>query len=303
MRIWLAGIWAIGCLVVLPSALYGAEEHTFTWQKTVDPAHPCAVHVDLAKGSVTVTGTDEDKIVIDAITRLRAADRKESEEVADHVEIRVDTADGKVAVSTNYLTMPDRGQSSWQKVLGAGSDSYCSVDYTISLPLKSSLAIRSMAADISLSNIEGEIQIDNAAGATRAEFILGAVDIRQPQGEVDLKWVEGNIRIRSSSGRITIHQSRGSVDLSTETGDVRVQTELDSRNDFVVETGTGSITFLIPESSSGQFKIDSQTGEVRSDVPVIIKSISRNRLIGQYGQGGPTITLSSNSGNVTVAPY
>ena len=160
-----------------------------------------------------------------------------------------------------------------------------------------------MAADIELSSIEGEIQVDNTAGKTRGEFLFGPVTVRQQQGEIDLRWVEGDIRIKSSSARITIQQSRGAIDLTTLTGEVKIQTELDSPRDYLVETNSGSITFIIPEASSGVLNIETLSGDVQTEMPVAVKSISRNRLVGEFGRGGPTIRLSSSSGDVTVALY
>ncbi len=160
-----------------------------------------------------------------------------------------------------------------------------------------------MAADIELSSIEGEVEIDNTSGKTQGEFLFGPVTIRQPQGEINLRWVEGNINIKSSSAAIAIEQSRGAIDLMTLTSDVKIRTELDSPRDYFVETGSGSITFLIPEASSGVLTVETQSGEVRSEMPVTVKSVSRNRLVGEFGRGGPTISLSSISGDVTVALY
>ena len=102
---------------------------------------------------------------------------------------------------------------------------------------------------------------------------------------------------------ITIQQSRGAIDLVTLSGEVNIQTELDSPRDYLVETNSGSITFIIPEGSSGVLNIETQSGDVQTEMPVAVKSVSRNQLVGEFGRGGPTIRLSSSSGDVTVALY
>lgn len=102
---------------------------------------------------------------------------------------------------------------------------------------------------------------------------------------------------------ITIQQSRGAIDLVTLSGEVNIQTELDSPRDYFVETNSGSITFIIPEASSGVLNIETQSGDVQTEMPVAVKSVSRNQLVGEFGRGGPTIRLSSSSGDVTVALY
>jgi len=303
MRSLPAIIIAAGALLWLVGSSALAEEYTFSYQKIIDTEQPVVLHLGLVRGSVYISGHDDDRLIIEAVKRVRATDEDEAEEVADHIEIKVVVLTEKVNITTNYLRMFSRKPSFWQKVIGAGSDSYGSVDYNISLPFKSSVQISSMAADIELSSIEGEIQIDNTVGRTHGEFLFGPVTVRQPQGEIDLRWVEGDIRIKSSSGRVIIEQSRGAIDLSTLTGNVKIQTELDSPRDYFVETTSGSITFLIPETSSGVLNIETQSGDIQTEMPVTIKSISRNRLEGEFGRGGPKITLSSSSGDVIVALY
>ena len=296
-------IFAVGGLLWLAVTGVWAAEYTYSYQKIIDIEQPVVLHLSLVRGSVYISGSEDDRLIIEAVKRIRATDENEAEEVADHIEIKVEVSPEKIDINTNYLRMLSRSPSFWQKVLGAGSDSYGSVDYRISLPLKSSVQIRSMAADIELSSIEGEIQVDNTAGKTRGEFLFGPVTVRQPQGEIDLRWVEGDIRIKSSSARITIQQSRGAIDLITLSGEVKIQTELDSPRDYLVETNSGSITFIIPEASSGVLNIETQSGDVQTEMPVAVKSVSRNRLVGEFGRGGPTIRLSSSSGDVTVALY
>ncbi len=280
-----------------------AAEFTFSYQKTLPVEPGVTVRLDLVRGSVVVTGTSDEQMVIEALKRVRATNREEAEEVADHIEIRVDASGREVSIGTNYLRMLSRSPSFWEKVLGSGSDAYGSVDYVISVPPQCSLAIRASAADIELSSIEGAVTVDNTAGVTRGEFLFGPVTVRQPQGTIDLRWVEGDIRVRSASGRITIDQSHGAVDLSTLSSEVKIQTELDSRRDFYVETQTGPITLLVPESSSGVLNIDTESGDIRSEMPIVIRSASRRGLIGEFGRGGPTVRLSSSSGTVTVGLY
>jgi hypothetical protein len=55
--------------------------------------------------------------------------------------------------------------------------------------------------------------------------------------------------------------------------------------------------------SAGIFHLETQTGDIRTEVPVAVTSILRNGLVGEFGEGGPKIRLMSSSGNVTVARF
>lgn len=291
------------CLFLVAVADGRADEYTFNYQKIVNTSEPIELTLDLATGSVFVTGSTGDQLIVEAVKRLRAVNRDEAEEVADHIEIRVDQDGPKINIATNYLKLGARKKSFWRKLFGGGSDSYGDVEYRITLPVTKSVNIRSMSADVELASIEAQITVENAAGSTRGEFLFGQVSVSQPTGIIDLQWVEGDIRVKATSAIVTISQMRGALDLTTSTGNVSIRTELDSPKDFYVETETGAIDIAVPLTSSGLLNIQTKSGDISTDVPIAIKSADRHRLVGEFGAGGPRISLSSSSGDVVVAQY
>ncbi len=281
-----------------------AGEYSFDYQKIVRVSEPAEIELYMEKGDVTVVGSEDDKIIIEAVKIVRASNRDEAEEVADHIEIKVRADDSKVKIETNFLRIINRSRSFWSKFLGTGdSESYGSVNYRISVPTQTSVSIVSLESNIELSSIEGDFRVENTSGSTRAEYLFGSVEVSQSQGDIDLQWIEGDIRIKSKTSKITVRQVRGAMDLSTFAGSVHIQTELESPRDFFVETTSGSIIFSIPTSASGELNIETETGEIRSEIPIAIKSLSRRRLVGEFGQGGPRISLSSTTGDVDVSQF
>jgi DUF4097 and DUF4098 domain-containing protein YvlB len=303
MRRLPVGYCVLVLAVGLSTASAFAEEFVFDYQKNVELDGPSRVSLELVRGKVTVTGTDDNTLVIEVSKTIRASSRHEAEEVADHIEIKVAEVKEGVSILTNYLTMLDRSKSFWQKLLGGESQNLLAVNYVIKLPLGSSIAVRSLAADLDFSNIEGAINVENTNGATRGEFIFGDISINQVSGSIDLRSVEGDIRIKATTGTIFVNQVRGAIDLSTRTGDVTIQTELDSPREYLVETASGRIDFTIPSSASGEFRIETETGKIKSEMPISIESMTRRKLVGKFGLGGPAVNLSSTSGDVVVKTY
>ena len=281
-----------------------ADEFTFDYQKNITVSEPAELDLTAVKGRIVITGTPQDKIIIEAVKTVPASSREEAEEVADHIEIKVRTSGSKVRVETNYLKMINRSSSFWSKLLGTGSsNSYGAVDYKISVPSRTSVSIMSTDAQIELSSLEGEMLIENSTGSTRGEYLFGQVTLIQPSGEIDLNWIEGDIRLKSNNSSISIIQVRGAIDLTTAAGVVNIQTELDSPKDCFVETTSGAIKFSVPTAASGQLDISTDSGEIRTELPVTIKSVTRKHLVGEFGDGGPTISLSSITGDVDVNLY
>jgi len=296
-------LWLLCAVVVITAPPVASKEFTFDYQKIVEVDQPVTLDLRLGRGKVTVEGTSDNRLIINAVKRVRASNYDEAEEVADHIEIKVRQDGAVVDVNTNYLRMMSRGKSFWQKILGSGSDWYGDVEYTISVPSRTDLKLTCLSADINVSSVEGAIDIENESGVIGGEFIFGPITISQPNGDIDLQWIEGDVRINATSGKIAVNQVRGATDIATHTGEVYVRTELDSPRDSYVKTTSGRIHFLVPESASGELSVETAGGEIETEVPITIKSFTRSQLIGEFGQGGPKIHLSSASGNVVVAQY
>lgn len=319
---WTAVIIAVLFVgVVLSFENATAKEYTFEFQRIVDVSGPTTLDLSYIQGKVKINGAETDRIVIDAIKRVRASNMDEAQEVADHIEIKVSTRQSTVVVNTNYLRLVNRTRSFWQKVLGVGEDSFGDVDYVITVPTECNLIIdghtgkleisdtrgdiriSTMSAHVLLSSIDGKMEISNSSGSTRGEFLFGPITVRQAVGDIDLQWVEGDIKINATSGKINIRQVRGAIDLVTKSGEVTIQTELDSPRNYFVETLTGKIRFDIPESASGLLEIRTESGEISSEIPIAVKTASGNRLVGEFGLGGPIIKLFSSSGDVEIAIF
>lgn len=60
---------------------------------------------------------------------------------------------------------------------------------------------------------------------------------------------------------------------------------------------------LVPQTSSGTLQIASDMGNIKTEIPVSIKSMSKNKLVGEFGTGGVKVTLTSTTGDVTVAQF
>ena len=293
-------ILAIFLATALPAM---SEEFSFNYQKLITIQKPVLIDLEMVRGAIMVTGTDDNLITIDAIKMVRASSRREAEEIAAHIEIKIRESKDKVRIQTNYLNLINRSPSFWNKIIGGGDKVISEVLYKISLPFNCGLRIKALDADIELTNVESNIFIEKSAGLTKAEFILGSLEIHQPLGEIDLQWIEGDIKINSKSSKIFIRQTRGTIKLSTYNGNVDIQTEFESSNDYIVETSSGNVIFSVPIYAAGELHLETITGEFSSEIPVEVISLARNRMIGIFGGGGTKVKIISASGKVVLAQF
>ncbi len=283
-------------------AAYG-DEFRYDFQKSIEIKKPVFVNLELVKGNVSVVGTDDDHLTIEATKVVRASSIEEADELSAHIEIKVYEDGDKIIVLTNYLDLLNRKPSFWQKILGGGSEVISEVVYKISLPFNCGISIKAMDADVELANVESPVFIEKSTGRIKGEFIIGPVTITQPMGQIDLQWVEGDIQISSQSSAVTIRQTRGAIKLSSYNGNIDIQTELDSATEYLVETTTGNINFAVPFTAAGSLELACETGQFTSQIPVEINSMVRNRMMGTFGGGGTKVRLNSNSGSVVLAQF
>lgn len=299
-----------------------AKDFWFDYQKILTPGQGAELTLSYVSGNLTITQSEDNRLIIEARKRVSAVSMDEAQTAADHIEIKVDQDGGKVAVAANYLRMRNHSNTFWSKVLGTGGeDSFGEVDWNIQVPvgtkvgvvntggkvqlshLVGNVHVRSSASEIQLLSIEGSVGVENSSGSVSGELLFGPIDIRQALGRIELKFVEGDIRVKSSSANIVIRQDQGALDLSTESGNVDIQTNLNSERDYFVTTESGHIRLTIPETSSGDLRIESETGDIKTEMPITIKSMSRKQVEGSFGFGGVKINLTSVSGDVTVAEF
>ena len=169
--------------------------------------------------------------------------------------------------------------------------------------IRGDIDISSTSSDMRLDSINGMVDIRSTSGDLRGTKINGSISLSQTSGVVRLAGLSGDLRLKSTSGDIVVRQESGAIDIVTYSGDVEIQTKLDSPKDYYVETTSGMIVFAVPQSSSGSIRMETDTGRIITELSLDNKSRSKHRMAGNFGKGGPKISLSTDSGDITLESY
>jgi len=125
----------------------------------------------------------------------------------------------------------------------------------------------------------------------------GNVVLNGYQGEV----INGNINL----GNITLHSIDAAFDLETAEGDVNVSlnTELKGKNQINAKFGDVKIT-LPKEPEILSFDLRAKFGEIHSDFSFVNTANSGDHVlkgtIGKYTNSSPTLSISTESGHITL---
>lgn len=157
------------------------------------------------------------------------------------------------------------------------------------------------SGDIRLRDIGGgQQQVHTGSGNIRAENVgapfhaeTGSGDIEATltgSGDVDAHTGSGTIRVRGIKGGMTGHTGSGDIEADGSVG-----------GPWQLHSGSGNIRMAM--ASSGGFDLDLHTssGSIHSDLPITVQgSMSPRQLKGTVRGGGPTVEVSTSSGDVEI---
>jgi hypothetical protein len=256
--------------------------------------------VETFNGSIDISGWDEDTVDISG-TKYGP-----SQEEADNLRVNVDnTAD---SISIRVVRPTDRRNNQGARL-------------TIKVPRKTRLE------HIVTSN--SSIQTDDGAGPTRMHTSNGSIRVVDLHGEleaetsnnsIEVERVDGNVRMHSSNGHIRAEHVNGSIDASTSNNRVNLDVERPDK-EVRVDTSNGGVELDLPSHFSSEIHVGSNNGGITlraNDINARISAhtsnssidtefevraqgeLSRNRLEGSIGSGGPLIDLSTSNGSIRL---
>jgi len=155
---------------------------------------------------------------------------------------------------------------------------------------------------IRISDVEGNANIDNKYSLVSIENVRGAVHIEGTNNSVDLEDVAGLVEIETSYKDIVVRNATGPVELANRHGDIRLSFDTPPEQDISLIGDYTNIRIELPSASN--FSLDAQTrrGSFDSDFEGIerVSSGSDQRVKGEFGTGGPRITIQTSRGDIQL---
>ena len=261
--------------------------------------------LDNFNGSVEIAGWDQNTVDISGTKYA------ESQQLLISMRIEVASSGNGVQVRT---TRPDPHHGN----MGA--------KFVIRVPRRTELEdVHSSNGSLRVEDIEGNMRLATSNGSVHLARIRGNVDARSSNGNAEVQDVKGNVNFRTSNGGVHGENVEGAFDAETSNGGIRVhlrdpeagrairlatsnggidlQVDAPRQNDVVASTSNGQITLRLPSGVGGNVHASTNSnGAVRSDFDILIHGgeISKHRMDGAIGGGGPRIDLSTSNGNISL---
>lgn len=120
-------------------------------------------------------------------------------------------------------------------------------------------------------------------------------------GDVQADSMPANVDARSVTGDVTI-SAKGHGSASTVTGSIFASLGgVDQREGGEFKTVTGDVQVTLPANVNAEVNASTVSGDVTSDFPLTIQGrFASQKMRGRIGSGGPMITFSTVTGDITL---
>ncbi|HEY2548058.1 MAG TPA: DUF4097 family beta strand repeat-containing protein [Candidatus Acidoferrum sp.] len=224
--------------------------------------------------------------------RASAADVTKSFTVSGRANVRIDTNDGGVRVTTSdsktvefYIEYQgyeldknlhiDAHQNGDQVELVARVTSHWGFSWggsgrrlhiEVRMPKDADLNAHTGDGSVELSALNGNIVVQTGDGSIRANTLTGTIDFHTNDGSINVDTLKGDMRLHSGDGSIEARELDGKLDADSGDGHVRIAGRFDALN---IKTGDGSVdTHILPGSKmASSWNIRTGDGSVDLSLP------------------------------------
>jgi DUF4097 and DUF4098 domain-containing protein YvlB len=266
-----------------------------TEQLTFDVTGPATLDVDSPFGDITITAGDSDSIEVTAEKTAWGMTQEQAEERLNDLTIQSEHEGNRVRLEVKYPSRPTE-----MNVAG-------SVDFTIQVPVETTLIIHTSSGNIAVSGTQGKADLDTSFGNVEVNHLRGGLAVRSSSGELTVRDVQplesgdGDITLRSQFGNITLEDVRTQkVDVNTNSGTLTLS-DIESGGPITLESGFGNIRFTRGQGSEST--IQGNNGSIRLADLELSGALTVDTDFGEVELKNVTATaydLHSGSGSITV---
>jgi hypothetical protein len=212
-------------------------------------------------GSVTIIGSEQDKIEISAVK-----ESYQGQSALDQVDIFIDIAE-KLTIST----------------VSADENVQVTIDFKITVP-----------RDLFIGTVEG------SNGDISVEDVIGSPLLTTSNGSITVNNVNGIVSASSSNGNITILGVRSLEAVETSNGNIEAELPT-LHDDLIISTSNGSVKLALNPNLQATIEAETSNGSIEiSNLNISEDRLEQNAFSGQMNDGGYNIGIFTSNGSIEL---
>ena len=231
---------------------------------------------------------------------------------ADRGDVTVNEMSAPVTVSANHGDVDISGIDNSVTLHVNDADSSVTL-HSIHGPV----SVEGHSGDIEISEVTGDLTLQgDFFGSTHLKHVNGAVrfntsrtqfsaarldeEFSVDQDSLNASQLLGPVVLRTADKNITLDRIQGSVDVSNRNGSVEL-TNAAPLDAISVQNQHGSVDVGLPGNSGFELNAQTKNGDMENDFGLTSEgSDGTHTLHGRIAGGGPTVTIATTDGDVTV---
>jgi DUF4097 and DUF4098 domain-containing protein YvlB len=304
MSVRLPFVLAASLLALVPAGV-GAQPLTF--EKSLPVGAAPSLDASTGSGNITVRAASGNAIVVKGTVEVRRG-----------WNVPANAAE----LAARLVAAPPITQAGDVVTVGKIADEdtrrAVSVSYDISVPAATTVQANSGSGNVSVTGVGGAVKANSGSGDVSATAIGGDVDARTGSGDISVKDLKkaaslstgsgdiaavlvgaGDVKANTGSGDIKLTGVNGLLVASTGSGSIGV--EGTPTGDWKVSAASGDVTVVVPSEKGFTLDASTSSGSLDIAAPLTVQGrIDRRRVQGTVRGGGPTLRLSTASGDIAV---
>jgi DUF4097 and DUF4098 domain-containing protein YvlB len=291
------------------------------FDRKYDVTGPIRLELANASGDVDITGSADGKVHVHGDVRASGFGSESSQQRLDEtvsnppVEQRGDTIRiGKEMsrlhnVSIVYtIQVPHDTEVS--ATVASGAQTIRGVRGPVKVQAASgSIRVEKIERDVQLSTASGSISATDIGSEVRVKSATGSVTVTNTRGDVIVDALSGTIHISRPGGRIEAGTASGEVEIEGAASDVKahaasgrvsVQGNPGTDSYWELKTMSGGVQLGVPSSANLHLSAEAVSGEIRTDVPIVVEEQGKHSLRAHMGSGGGRVDVHTVSGEIRV---
>jgi DUF4097 and DUF4098 domain-containing protein YvlB len=310
-------VWVVGQAVP-------ASAQRYPFERSFDVSDRPSVDVSTIRGKIDISVGEPGRVVVtgNVTVRIGLTPPANAVEIArkvaaappierdgQTVRLRPPSADDeRRAVTVNYqvrvppetevLSVSDSGATTVRGVSGQVVVRTQSGAIELS-GLGATAAVTTGSGAVAVDGVAGALTVTTSSSAFTGRSLRSGLRVRTGSGAIDAVFTgSGDVDVQTASSAIRLRGVKGALTASSESGRVSVKGVPTGRWQF--STGSGSMDIAIPPNAPLTLDASSRSGSINVVGPPVQGSVSKRRVSGTIGGGGPLVHVSSRSGSVVV---
>src|SRR6267142_1321939 len=242
---------------------------------------PIRVELNNASGDVDITGSADGKVHVHGAVRASGFGSESSQKRLDDtlanppVEQKGDT----IRIGKDYSRMRN-----------------VSIAYSIQVPRDTEVSANVASGAQTIRNVRGPVKVQAASGSIRVEKIVNAI-----AGVIRISKPGGRVEADTASGAVDVNGAASDVKAHAASGRVSVQGNPGADSYWELKTISGGVQLVVPASANLHLSAEAASGEIRTDIPIVIEEQGKHSLRAHLGNGGGRVEVHTVSGEIHVS--